>query len=144
MKRRNGFASIVVLVFGFVLAILSALLVKVIALEFNYISHSARRSASLELAKAGLEKAVYEYLRDPEYKGEDAFSFGRGTIKIKLHPSTADEGVFRVRVEGTSLAGARTHTTSLEATYALAIDGAGRATANPTGIRMVGTRGAHQ
>jgi len=137
MTRRNGFVTVVLLVMAVVLAILSALLVRAFALEFTYLAHTVGRDASCELAKAGLEKAVYEYLQDPAYRGEVGLAFGKGTITIELRPDPDEAGCFTVRAAGTYSRSKRPKTTVLESTCVPATDDAGRAGVRVADIRIV-------
>jgi hypothetical protein len=141
MNRRSGFVAVIILVFGLALAILSAMLARTFGLELLWIQHAALRDMSRDLAEAGLEKAIHEYLHDPEYRGEEGFVFVSGSIDIELTPDDEASGAFTIVACGTAQSNNREFSTTIEAACRIQSDVPGVERADVLSIRMLSSRG---
>jgi len=141
MTRSRGFVTVAVLILGLALAVLIAMLARTFSIEMRYISHKGLARASRALAEAGVEKALYEYLHDRDYRGEAAFAFGAGTIDVECVPDVDSPDAFTVRARGVRRFNAREHVTTLEAECRTRTDSDGAEHAAVVAIRIRSSRG---
>jgi len=139
MKRQRGFALIVVLGLSTALAIMAAVLLRSFALEFTHMSYAEAHAVSMQRAEAGLEKAIYEYLHDQSYRGEEGISFADGTATVRVQLRDGNREVLTIVSEGTYSCHAATCSVTLEGTYRISLNEDGRLEVETKAIRLVST-----
>ncbi len=93
--RQRGFAVAYVLIIMILLAMISTSVFVVIAGNLLAVRRAHTRQLALNIAEAGVAKAIYELTRNPSYSGETRTPFNPGEFSIEVTPQ-AGSRVFSV------------------------------------------------
>jgi hypothetical protein len=85
-RGESGTALVMALLVLFLLSVVLALLAESLQLRMRMARDEAESVAVNSLSDSALEEAMAALALDPNYRGENAHSFGGGTIETKVEP----------------------------------------------------------
>lgn len=90
MHRQRGQILIIAIVFTAILLTLSSALVGYTTLHWRGERQTLTQGQALELAEAGIDKAIYQLNQNPSYAGETATALGPGEFSVALSSKDAN------------------------------------------------------
>lgn len=95
----RGFALVIALAYLLFLSLFAAAFLRTVRLNLADAFNDEARIEAASLARAGVEKAIAELRRAPDYRGEEDTALGDGRFTVRVEP-LAEAGSFRVTVRG--------------------------------------------
>jgi len=84
VARRKGAALVIVLSILFILGILTSTLVAHLAATLRIIETKRNRVKAFHIAEGGIQKALWELARNPDYQGEAETALGSGFFTVRF------------------------------------------------------------
>ena len=97
--RERGFALVVALAYLLFLSLFAAAFLRTVRLNMADAFNDEARIEAAGLAQAGVEKAIAELRRAPDYRGEEDTALGNGRFTVRVEPM-ADAGRYRLTARG--------------------------------------------
>ena len=93
LTHKNGTAIIVAMTFIAIIALLATATISYLAVGLKTTKLSIRKQKTLNIAEAGIEKAIAELRKNPDFQGEQNIPFDLGTFTTSIKTPSPDKKI---------------------------------------------------